>query len=153
MGCAGRPDLLLCALALFGVCLLPEARARVYTNHWALKIAGGFAEANRIAGKYGFINLGQVSGGSLSPAPDVRLQLWPPVPPPLSPQSSRGPSCTFWLLLISLHAGASLEDPAGSREGGRVSGAARPFCRGRLSARRQPAPAGVDPPPLAAPEK
>ncbi|EPY77989.1 hypothetical protein CB1_001144027 [Camelus ferus] len=33
---------------------------RVYTNHWAVKIAGGFPEANRIASKYGFINIGQI---------------------------------------------------------------------------------------------
>ncbi|XP_048188153.1 proprotein convertase subtilisin/kexin type 5 isoform X5 [Perognathus longimembris pacificus] len=57
--CAGRLDLL-CVLALLGGCLLPVCRTRVYTNHWAVKIAGGFPEANRIASKYGFINIGQV---------------------------------------------------------------------------------------------
>ncbi|XP_032722555.1 proprotein convertase subtilisin/kexin type 5 isoform X1 [Lontra canadensis] len=58
-GCPGRLDLL-CVLALLGGCLLPVCRTRVYTNHWAVKIAGGFAEANRIASKYGFINIGQI---------------------------------------------------------------------------------------------
>ncbi|XP_030619638.1 proprotein convertase subtilisin/kexin type 5 isoform X2 [Delphinapterus leucas] len=57
--CPGRLDLL-CVLALLGGCLLPVCRTRVYTNHWAVKIAGGFPEANRIASKYGFINLGQI---------------------------------------------------------------------------------------------
>lgn len=57
--CRGRLDLL-CVLALLGGCLLPVCRTRVYTNHWAVKIAGGFPEANRIASKYGFINLGQI---------------------------------------------------------------------------------------------
>ncbi|XP_048188146.1 proprotein convertase subtilisin/kexin type 5 isoform X4 [Perognathus longimembris pacificus] len=57
--CAGRLDLL-CVLALLGGCLLPVCRTRVYTNHWAVKIAGGFPEANRIASKYGFINIGQI---------------------------------------------------------------------------------------------
>lgn len=57
--CPGRLDLL-CVLALLGGCLLPVCRTRVYTNHWAVKIAGGFPEANRIASKYGFINIGQI---------------------------------------------------------------------------------------------
>ncbi|XP_036711559.1 proprotein convertase subtilisin/kexin type 5 isoform X1 [Balaenoptera musculus] len=57
--CPGRLDLL-CVLALLGGWLLPVCRTRVYTNHWAVKIAGGFPEANRIASKYGFINLGQI---------------------------------------------------------------------------------------------
>ncbi|XP_055469807.1 proprotein convertase subtilisin/kexin type 5 isoform X3 [Psammomys obesus] len=55
----GRQDLL-CVLALLAGCLLPVCRTRVYTNHWAVKIAGGFAEADRIASKYGFINVGQI---------------------------------------------------------------------------------------------
>ncbi|XP_032146778.1 proprotein convertase subtilisin/kexin type 5 isoform X1 [Sapajus apella] len=57
--CPGRLDLL-CVLALLGGCLLPVCRTRVYTNHWAVKIAGGFSEADRIASKYGFINIGQI---------------------------------------------------------------------------------------------
>ncbi|CAO2584934.1 Proprotein convertase subtilisin/kexin type 5 [Lemmus lemmus] len=57
--CPGRRDLL-CVLALLAGCLLPVCRTRVYTNHWAVKIAGGFAEADRIASKYGFINVGQI---------------------------------------------------------------------------------------------
>uniref|UniRef100_A0A4W2EIC8 Proprotein convertase subtilisin/kexin type 5 n=1 Tax=Bos indicus x Bos taurus TaxID=30522 RepID=A0A4W2EIC8_BOBOX len=57
--CPGRLDLL-CVLALLGGCLLPVCRTRVYTNHWAVKISGGFPEANRIASKYGFINIGQI---------------------------------------------------------------------------------------------
>lgn len=60
--CPGRLDLL-CVLALLGGCLLPVCRTRVYTNHWAVKIAGGFPEANRIASKYGFVNIGQVTTG------------------------------------------------------------------------------------------
>ncbi|XP_042636544.1 proprotein convertase subtilisin/kexin type 5 [Orycteropus afer afer] len=57
--CPGRLDLL-CMLALLGGCLLPVCRTRVYTNHWAVKISGGFQEADRIASKYGFINIGQI---------------------------------------------------------------------------------------------
>lgn len=56
----GRRDLL-CVLALLAGCLLPVCRTRIYTNHWAVKIAGGFPEADRIASKYGFINVGQVT--------------------------------------------------------------------------------------------
>lgn len=69
--CPGRLDLL-CVLALLAGCLLPVCRTRVYTNHWAVKIAGGFPEANRIASKYGFINVGQVTapaGPALGPGP------------------------------------------------------------------------------------
>lgn len=66
--CPGRLDLL-CVLALLGGCLLPVCRTRVYTNHWAVKIAGGFPEANRIASKYGFINIGQVTAGWPGPRP------------------------------------------------------------------------------------
>uniref|UniRef100_A0A8C5FU44 P/Homo B domain-containing protein n=1 Tax=Gadus morhua TaxID=8049 RepID=A0A8C5FU44_GADMO len=34
--------------------------ARVYTNHWALRIAGGPDAADRIAEKYGYRNMGQI---------------------------------------------------------------------------------------------
>lgn len=63
----GRRDLL-CVLALLAGCLLPVCRTRVYTNHWAVKIAGGFAEADRIASKYGFINVGQVTSPPVAQA-------------------------------------------------------------------------------------
>jgi hypothetical protein len=32
----------------------------VYSNHWAVRIAGGPGEADHIAAKYGYTNLGQV---------------------------------------------------------------------------------------------
>ena len=32
----------------------------VYSNHWAVRIAGGPGEADQIAAKYGYTNLGQV---------------------------------------------------------------------------------------------
>lgn len=32
----------------------------VYTNHWALRISGGREEADELASKYGYKNLGQV---------------------------------------------------------------------------------------------
>lgn len=35
---------------------------KVYTNTWAAQIPGGPEEADRIAKKHGFINVGQVSG-------------------------------------------------------------------------------------------
>lgn len=37
---------------------------RVYTNSWAVKVPGGPEEAERIARKFGFINMGQVMHGS-----------------------------------------------------------------------------------------
>lgn len=71
----GRRDLL-CVLALLAGCLLPVCRTRVYTNHWAVKIAGGFAEADRIASKYGFINVGQVTKPPVAQALYVETSCW-----------------------------------------------------------------------------
>ncbi|XP_064411557.1 proprotein convertase subtilisin/kexin type 5b [Latimeria chalumnae] len=51
---------LLCFLALVLLFLLPVCRTRMYTNHWAVRIGGGPGEANRIAEKYGYINMGQI---------------------------------------------------------------------------------------------
>lgn len=78
--CPGRLDLL-CVLALLGGCLLPVCRTRVYTNHCAVKISGGFSEADRIASKYGFINIGQ-----------VRTTGWPGLPRGLPVPRAAGPS-------------------------------------------------------------
>ncbi|XP_061483725.1 proprotein convertase subtilisin/kexin type 5 isoform X1 [Rhineura floridana] len=50
----------LCLLTLLLGFLLPACRTRLYTNHWAVRITGGFQEANRIASKYGYINIGQI---------------------------------------------------------------------------------------------
>ncbi|CAL8349422.1 unnamed protein product [Merluccius merluccius] len=36
------------------------APRRVYTNHWAVRIAGGPADADRVAAQYGYTNLGQI---------------------------------------------------------------------------------------------
>lgn len=85
--CLGRRDLL-CVLALLAGCLLPVCRTRVYTNHWAVKIAGGFAEADRIASKYGFINVGQVTQSPVTQALHLETSCWgllvpfPWTPPP-----------------------------------------------------------------------
>ncbi|XP_036385914.1 proprotein convertase subtilisin/kexin type 5 [Megalops cyprinoides] len=49
-----------CVLALWLGVLLPPCKTHIYTNRWAVKILGGTAEADRIAGKYGFTNLGQI---------------------------------------------------------------------------------------------
>uniref|UniRef100_A0A8D3B8P0 Proprotein convertase subtilisin/kexin type 5b n=1 Tax=Scophthalmus maximus TaxID=52904 RepID=A0A8D3B8P0_SCOMX len=50
---------LLCALALIGFAS-PPCKARIYTNHWAVRIAGGPEVAERIADKYGYRNMGQI---------------------------------------------------------------------------------------------
>ncbi|KAI5622037.1 proprotein convertase subtilisin/kexin type 5, partial [Silurus asotus] len=48
----------LCVLAL---CLGSAcSRARLYTNHWAVRIAGGTEVADQIASRYGYSNLGQI---------------------------------------------------------------------------------------------
>lgn len=42
--------------------LWEASRARsIFTNHWAVRIPGGPEEAETLAAKYGFANLGQVS--------------------------------------------------------------------------------------------
>lgn len=46
-------------LVLLGI-LVPTCWTRIYTNHWAVRIKGGAQEADRIAGKYGYINMGKV---------------------------------------------------------------------------------------------
>lgn len=51
---------LLCVLALSLGFASPPCKARIYTNHWAVRIAGGPEVAERIAEKYGYRNMGQV---------------------------------------------------------------------------------------------
>lgn len=51
---------LLCVLALSLCFASPPCKARIYTNHWAVRIAGGPEVAERIAEKYGYKNMGQV---------------------------------------------------------------------------------------------
>lgn len=50
---------------LVSLCLVffssSPCKARIYTNHWAVRIAGGPEQAEHIANKYGYRNLGQVS--------------------------------------------------------------------------------------------
>ncbi|XP_053768658.1 proprotein convertase subtilisin/kexin type 6 isoform X2 [Desmodus rotundus] len=53
---------LLLLLALPAACPAPPPRP-VYTNHWAVQVLGGPAEADRVAAAHGYLNLGQI--GSL----------------------------------------------------------------------------------------
>ncbi|XP_032873456.1 proprotein convertase subtilisin/kexin type 5 isoform X1 [Amblyraja radiata] len=55
-------DLLFAVVVFLGVGI-PLCRTLTYTNHWAVRINGGSEEANAIASKYGYRNLGQI--GSL----------------------------------------------------------------------------------------
>ncbi|XP_067378152.1 proprotein convertase subtilisin/kexin type 5b isoform X1 [Channa argus] len=50
----------LCVLALSLSFASPPCKARIYTNHWAVRIAGGPEVAERIAEKYGYRNMGQI---------------------------------------------------------------------------------------------
>uniref|UniRef100_A0AAQ4NQ12 Proprotein convertase subtilisin/kexin type 5b n=1 Tax=Gasterosteus aculeatus aculeatus TaxID=481459 RepID=A0AAQ4NQ12_GASAC len=50
----------LCVLALCLSVASPPCSARIYTNHWAVRIAGGADVAERIADKYGYRNMGQI---------------------------------------------------------------------------------------------
>ncbi|KAG7490700.1 proprotein convertase subtilisin/kexin type 5 isoform X1 [Solea senegalensis] len=51
---------LLCVLALSLSFASSPCKARIYTNHWAVRIAGGPEVAERIAEKYGYRNMGQI---------------------------------------------------------------------------------------------
>lgn len=44
-----------------------SGQGHLYVNHWAVRITGGPEQADAIADKYGYINLGQVSMLSLFP--------------------------------------------------------------------------------------
>uniref|UniRef100_A0AAR2KA84 P/Homo B domain-containing protein n=1 Tax=Pygocentrus nattereri TaxID=42514 RepID=A0AAR2KA84_PYGNA len=48
-------------LSTFSVCETSPSRS-VFTNHWAVRITGGPEEADKLASKYGFTNLGQIGG-------------------------------------------------------------------------------------------
>ena len=52
---------LVLALALVPGSVLSNQFSPLYTNHWAVRVEGGSAEAESIAAKFGFTNLGQVS--------------------------------------------------------------------------------------------
>uniref|UniRef100_A0A8C7CDG4 Proprotein convertase subtilisin/kexin type 5b n=1 Tax=Oncorhynchus kisutch TaxID=8019 RepID=A0A8C7CDG4_ONCKI len=51
---------LMCVLALWLGFTSAPCKARIYTNHWAVRINGGPVFADRIADKYGYKNMGQV---------------------------------------------------------------------------------------------
>ncbi|XP_053573564.1 proprotein convertase subtilisin/kexin type 6 [Bombina bombina] len=44
---------------LLPVCLAPNPRT-IYSNHWAVRVSGGPEVAAELAGKYGYLNLGQI---------------------------------------------------------------------------------------------
>uniref|UniRef100_A0A8B9LZ52 Proprotein convertase subtilisin/kexin type 6 n=1 Tax=Astyanax mexicanus TaxID=7994 RepID=A0A8B9LZ52_ASTMX len=48
-------------LSTFSVCEASPSRS-VFTNHWAVRVTGGPEEADKLASKYGFANLGQIGG-------------------------------------------------------------------------------------------
>lgn len=56
----------LCVLALGCLCVLAPCKARIYTNHWAVRIPDGEEMAEQIARRYGYRNLGQVRGHLLT---------------------------------------------------------------------------------------
>lgn len=41
---------------------LVSARAPIYLSSWAVRMSQGYREAERLARKFGFVNLGQVGG-------------------------------------------------------------------------------------------
>ncbi|XP_022366825.1 proprotein convertase subtilisin/kexin type 6 isoform X2 [Enhydra lutris kenyoni] len=57
---APRPWRWLLLLALPAACSAPPPPRPVYTNHWAVQVLGGPAEADRVAAEHGYLNLGQI---------------------------------------------------------------------------------------------
>lgn len=55
-----RPPAALFQLMMFFVLMFLVCEAQLFTNHWAVRITGGPENADRIAEKYGFLNMGQV---------------------------------------------------------------------------------------------
>lgn len=86
---APRPWRWLLLLALPAACSAPPPRP-VYTNHWAVQVLGGPAEADRVAAAHGYLNLGQVSAAGparrkLSRRPLARARGQPPQSCPPGP--------------------------------------------------------------------
>ncbi|XP_036211695.1 proprotein convertase subtilisin/kexin type 6 isoform X5 [Myotis myotis] len=55
-----RPWKWLLLLALPAACSAPPPPRPVYTNHWAVQVLGGPAQADRVAQAHGYLNLGQI---------------------------------------------------------------------------------------------
>lgn len=54
-----RPPAALFQLMFFALVFL-VCEARLFTNHWAVRVTGGQENADQVAEKYGFLNMGQV---------------------------------------------------------------------------------------------
>ncbi|XP_053474688.1 proprotein convertase subtilisin/kexin type 5 [Ictalurus furcatus] len=57
-----RPPAALFQLMMFFALIFLVCEAQLFTNHWAVRITGGPENADRIAEKYGFLNMGQIGG-------------------------------------------------------------------------------------------
>lgn len=79
-----RPWKWLLLFALPAACSAPPPPRPVYTNHWAVQVLGGPAQADRVAQAHGYLNLGQVSASG-----PARPKLsWTPARP--GPSRGRG---------------------------------------------------------------
>lgn len=112
----------------------------VYTNHWAVRVRGGPAEAARLAAAYGYISLGQVRGCGGRCGGAVRGRSGSRV----GPGSCTGGSGKLWTLRPGLIGGV------GNARSGRFSPVrARCGCRGVPA--RFPPGLGIPPLPLREP--
>lgn len=55
-----RPPATLFQLMMLFALVFLVSEARLFTNHWAVRITGGPENADQVAEKYGFLNIGQV---------------------------------------------------------------------------------------------
>lgn len=69
-----------------------SARAPIYVSSWAVQVTKGYQEAERLARKFGFVNLGQV-GGTWTTSD---LDKWEGVPKTSPNMSLCAPSCSIW---------------------------------------------------------
>lgn len=112
-------------LALSGRGAAAEPSRTVYTNHWAVRVRGGPAEAARLAAAYGYISLGQVRGGGQVPGYRERG---------LRGRAERGVAPGAWWGVAELSGVPGAERRGGSRGtvGARGSCGGGGACTGRL---------------------
>lgn len=79
------------ALALLAV-RWASARAPIYVSSWAVRVTKGYQEAERLARKFGFVNLGQV-GGTWTTSD---LDKWEGVPKTSPNMRLCARSCLIW---------------------------------------------------------
>lgn len=80
------------ALALLAVRWTSARAPTIYVSSWAVRVTKGYQEAERLARKFGFVNLGQV-GGTWTTSD---LDKWEGVPKTSPNMRLCAHSCSIW---------------------------------------------------------